>query len=35
MDVGDFFGLDSVEIKLDNKNVTNYLTRSAKRLCSR
>ena len=25
MDVGDFFGLDSVEIKLDNKNVTNYL----------
>jgi hypothetical protein len=25
MDVGDFFGLDSVELKLDNKNVTNYL----------
>ena len=25
MDVGDFFGLDSVEIKVDNKNVTNYL----------
>lgn len=25
MDVGDFFGLDSVELKIDNKNVTNYL----------
>jgi hypothetical protein len=25
MDVGDFFVLDSVEIKLDNKDVTNYL----------
>ena len=25
MDVGEFFGLDSVEIKLDDKNVTNYL----------
>ena len=25
MDVGDFFGLDSVELKLDNKDVTNYL----------
>ena len=25
MDVGDYFGLDSVELKLDNKNVTNYL----------
>jgi hypothetical protein len=25
MDVGDFFGLDSVEIKVDNKSVTNYL----------
>jgi hypothetical protein len=25
MDVGEFFGLDSVEIKLDNKNVANYL----------
>jgi len=25
MDVGEFFGLDSVELKLDNKNVTNYL----------
>jgi hypothetical protein len=25
MDVGDFFGVDSVELKLDNKNVTNYL----------
>ena len=25
MDVGEFFGLDSVEIKLDNKDVTNYL----------
>ncbi|HEX5049143.1 MAG TPA: AraC family transcriptional regulator [Gammaproteobacteria bacterium] len=25
MDVGEYFGLDSVELKLDNKNVTNYL----------
>lgn len=25
MDVGEFFALDSVEIKLDNKDVTNYL----------
>jgi hypothetical protein len=25
MDVGEFFGLDSVEIKLDKKDVTNYL----------
>jgi hypothetical protein len=25
MDVGEFFGLDSVEIKLDNKDITNYL----------
>jgi hypothetical protein len=25
MDVGEFFGLDSVEIKLDGKDVTNYL----------
>lgn len=25
MDVGEFFGLDSVELKVDNKNVTNYL----------
>jgi hypothetical protein len=25
MDVGDFFGLDSVEIRLDDKDVTNYL----------
>jgi hypothetical protein len=25
MDVGEFFGLDSVEIKLDNKDVSNYL----------
>ena len=25
MDVGDFFGFDSVEIKLDNKDVANYL----------
>jgi hypothetical protein len=25
MDVGDFFGLDSVTLKLDNKDVTNYL----------
>ena len=25
MDVGEFFGLDSVELKLDNKDVTNYL----------
>jgi hypothetical protein len=25
MDVGEFFGVDSVELKLDNKNVTNYL----------
>lgn len=25
MDVGDFFGLDSVELKLDNKDVTSYL----------
>lgn len=25
MDVGEFFGLDSVEIKLDNKDVANYL----------
>ena len=25
MDVGEFFSLDSVEIKLDDKNVTNYL----------
>lgn len=25
MDVGEFFGLDSVELKLDNKNVANYL----------
>jgi len=25
MDVGDFFALDSVEIKLDNKDVANYL----------
>jgi hypothetical protein len=25
MDVGEFFGLDSVEVKLDNKDVTNYL----------
>jgi hypothetical protein len=25
MDVGAFFGLDSVEIKLDDKNVANYL----------
>jgi hypothetical protein len=25
MDVGEFFGLDSVEIKLDDKDVTNYL----------
>jgi hypothetical protein len=25
MDVGEYFGLDSIELKLDNKNVTNYL----------
>ena len=25
MDVGTFFGLDSVTLKLDNKDVTNYL----------
>jgi len=25
MDVGEFFGLDSVEIKVDNKDVANYL----------
>ena len=25
MDVGEFFGLDSVELKVDNKSVTNYL----------
>lgn len=25
MDVGEFFGLDSVELKIDNKNVANYL----------
>jgi hypothetical protein len=25
MDVGEFFGLDSVQIKLDNKDVANYL----------
>ena len=25
MDVGEFFGLDSVELKIDNKAVTNYL----------
>lgn len=25
MDVGQFFGLDSVELKLDNKDVANYL----------
>jgi hypothetical protein len=25
MDVGDFFGLDSVELKLDNKDVASYL----------
>jgi hypothetical protein len=25
MDVGEFFGLDSVELKLDGKDVTNYL----------
>jgi hypothetical protein len=25
MDVGEFFGLDSVELKLDNKDITNYL----------
>ena len=25
MDVGDFFGLDSVQIKLDDKDVANYL----------
>jgi len=25
MDVGEFFGLDSVELKVDNKNVANYL----------
>jgi hypothetical protein len=25
MEVGEFFGLDSVEIKLDKKDVTNYL----------
>ncbi len=25
MDVGDFFGLDSVELKIDNKDVANYL----------
>jgi hypothetical protein len=25
MDVGEFFGLDSVEIKLDDKDITNYL----------
>jgi hypothetical protein len=25
MDVGEFFGLDSVEVELDNKDVTNYL----------
>jgi hypothetical protein len=25
MDVGEFFGLDSVELKLDNKDVANYL----------
>jgi hypothetical protein len=25
MDVGDFFALDSVELKVDNKNVANYL----------
>jgi len=25
MDVGEYFGLDSVELKLDSKNVTNYL----------
>jgi hypothetical protein len=25
MDVGEFFGLDSVELKIDNKDVANYL----------
>jgi hypothetical protein len=25
MDVGEFFGLDSVELKIDNKSVANYL----------
>jgi hypothetical protein len=25
MDVGEYFGLDSVELKLDGKNVSNYL----------
>ena len=25
MDVGEFFGLDSVELKVDNKDITNYL----------
>jgi hypothetical protein len=25
MDVGEFFGLDSVEVKLDGKDVANYL----------
>jgi len=25
MDVGDFFGVDSVELKVDNKDVANYL----------
>ncbi|HEY5568343.1 MAG TPA: AraC family transcriptional regulator, partial [Gammaproteobacteria bacterium] len=25
MDVGEFFGLDSVEIKLDDRDVSNYL----------
>ncbi len=25
MDVGEFFGLDSVELKLNDENVTNYL----------
>jgi hypothetical protein len=25
MDVGEYFGLDSVELKLDNKNISNYL----------
>jgi hypothetical protein len=25
LDVGEFFGLDSVEVKLDNEDVTNYL----------
>jgi len=25
MDVGEFFGLDSVEVKLDGKNIANYL----------